>query len=206
MAKRAVRAKKRTVKRTAKKQSFFEKFFTFPRLAVFVFAALLIVFVHQVFLPGNDVKGASTAAATPVAAADNIVSEADANSYAKTTLEYDHFVLVKIWADRNGDVDQNDTNSCLKKTYTIILNGKSKTITPKNCDYKWILVHPDKNGCSTVKLTSSLSNWTLTGAYSLDGKHGVRQQGKASSVQVCGNGLWGEGFSYNEVAFGFKAK
>jgi hypothetical protein len=59
MAKKSVRAKrKRTSKR---KSSFFQKYLTFPKLALILFIVLLVVWVYEVAQPANKTANGAQA-------------------------------------------------------------------------------------------------------------------------------------------------
>lgn len=137
-------------------------------------------------------------------------AEAEALKNKAAGIPIDKYVEVSLWKDANGNGEQDNFEDCLKKEFTVKLNGKTKTPTQKNCDGAAKYLKVTKN-CNTIEFikTNTSNKYKFTGMYVRDQKrpHGKNITDK-KKVELCGfpeaTGGDGWGFVYNIVEFGVK--
>lgn len=198
MPKRTARSRKRVHHRA--KPSLFDKLFTFPKLAIYGFLILLVMFVYQISAPSKDVKGATTTAAY------SEISDSQYDALVKSpanTSNYPRILNMRIWKDSDGDGKRNHGETvCPEKNYTVEINGNTRTKTQKaNCGWNHINLTQEHN---VVIFTTDLKNYTYSGMEYTD-KYGKKQYSKSKKLDFTG-GNYAEGGWYRYVSFGLKPK
>lgn len=173
------------------KPSFFDKLFTFPRLAIFGFVILFVMFTYQISVPSKDVRGAST----------------------ESTFKYK--IDMTIFKEKNPvDARRQDDEPCLAKTFRVKIKDKDGNVRQvtatgnSNCKSYAIPVPTAKGYCNTVTFVNDLANWTITGIQYSDTNHSGKVLLGQSSIKICVYPP-GEGLNVNPHAvinFGLKQK
>lgn len=199
MPKKSAR-KTRKVRRAAKKQSFLQRFFTFPKLAIGLFVILLLIFIYQVSLPADSVKGAST---------DSNFSTIQSLAQTSGSNKNAYVTYVDVFKD-NGDAKQSPSEHCIlgNHTFTVKSNGKSQTEyldqQDQNCGD--VLIQDNFNKCKTITI-KPVKGYKVTGFSFKDGSTGNHAKAvKGSSTkELCGAAFWYYS-GYNWIGFGLEKK
>lgn len=207
MPKKAARSTKRAKRRPARK-SFLEKLFTFPKLVVFGILILGSLTIYQITLSSNQVKGVTTVDEDISYSRDEAIANVKKQAAAGVTV--DRYIAIKLFRDVNKNADQDGSEDCAKKSFTVKKNGKEKTATQDDCNYPARYLKVTKN-CNTIAFvrTNTSNKFAYTGMYVTDNNNrsGKAFKGVKSKV-VCGfpksEGGDGWGFYYNQVEFGVK--
>ena len=181
----AKKSKKRVTRRPAKK-SWWEKLFTFPKLAVYLFVLLSVFTVYQV-----------------TKSQDNVLGETSTASVGSYKLKLNMY-----------SINRKSESSCLAKTFKIKVkdgNGKvtNYTIVGNNdCSKFASPVIKLKGKCNWVSYESNLANWSLFEIKYSDSKKDPGYVYNSNKAQVCYYSP-SEGLSVPAevfVEFGMKAK
>lgn len=207
MPKKLSKSRKRPVRRAVKK-SFLEKIFTFPKLVIFGIIILSTLTVYQITLNTNQVKGVSIADEDISYTREEAIANVKKQVAAGVTV--DKYIAIKLFRDVNKNADQDGSEDCAKKSFTVKKNGKEKTATQGDCGFPARYLKVTKN-CNTIAFvrTNTSNKFAYTGMYVTDGNN---RKGKAfkgiKTKEVCGfpmsDGGDGWGFYYNQVEFGIK--
>lgn len=206
----AKKVTKKAVKvRRVKKKSWFEKFFTFPKIVVIGIVALSALTFYQVAMPQENVLGVT----------DNAVmyTHSEAIALAKKDMaagKTRKMIAVYLWRDggagnNSGNASWDGDEECVKKQFTIKKNGTSKSPTQGDCNFpaRYFEVTQDCNTIEFVK-TNTSNKYTFTGFNITDKSRNDKPVRGSKTVRVCGfpetTGGDGWGFIYNKVQIGVK--
>lgn len=195
----AKKSKKRVSRKSARK-SWWSKFFTFPVIAVFAFAALSTFTLYQVTKPSGQVAGVSTANYDTLTD-----SQYERLKNVNIAVKYPRYLYTRLWIDSDGDGRRDSGEKCPNKNYKFIYNGKQKTVTQSsNCKIAYLDL---KQECSRVVFNSKYDNFTFTGIEYIGkngSKYALKPKGK-KYIDFCGGETIEFGWA-REVSFGIKPK
>lgn len=154
----ARKSKKRVQRRRPARESWFEKIFTFPKLALFFFAFLSVFTVYQVTKPQGSVMG--------VINPDDFmfVTEAEQQAIIQNAPKDKPptFHQISVFKDANSNAKHGDYEDCLDKTVTFtISNGNTtKERVRWGCDDPIRIYTKSRTVTVTLK---SVSGYNFTG-------------------------------------------
>lgn len=184
MAKKLSKSRRRVHHK--RKESLFDKLFTFPKLAVYGFVILTVMLLYEVAVPPQEIRGVSTSA-------------------------FKYKIKMTIFKDPNMNVKRDTGEGCLAKTFKIKVknvdkNSDGKTTTysiagNSNCTKYTTPVITVKGNCNTVQyVDGSLANWILSGINYSDAKKDPGYVYDSNKVKICMYPL-SEGLNVPYVAF-----
>ncbi|MBI4097890.1 MAG: hypothetical protein HY426_02515 [Candidatus Levybacteria bacterium] len=178
----AKRSRKR-VRRKVAKHSWFGKFFTFPKLALYFFAVLSAFTIYQVTRPETNVLGIAD---------DDIkfVTKAEQDAIIKESMakkEKPTFHQIAVFEDTKPQNAKRDSNEyCLGKvvTFTVSSGSTTRERTRWGCDDPIKIYSKSRTVTITLK---SISNYKFSGLTYSDNYYTNRTRGNgAHSIKVTG--------------------
>ncbi len=201
----AKRSRKRVHRRPAKK-SWFDKFFTFPKLALYLFVFLSVFTTYQVTRPTGAVLGVTDDDIKFVTKTEQnaIIQEAAAKKQAPPT-----FHQITVFKDGNENGKHGLYEDCLAKivTFTIYNGNITRERTRWGCDDPIIVYTKSRTVTVGLKV---VSGYRFTGLTYIDQYHpnpGYTLLNGAHSVKVTGfpSGYPSKAY-YTVIDFGVKPK
>jgi hypothetical protein len=215
MSKKLSKSRKRVHHRHRSQSSAVATLFTFPKLAIYGFIILMMMFLYQISVPSHDVKGVVTLSE------DKFYTTAEVKTLVgqkNVKINWFNFVATTLWKDTNSDGSSNG-EACLGKDYTFKIYDKNgrllKTKTKKadyNCEPTYSYLK-DGDNCHYVQFvrTETSNSYKLVSIKYSDSTHSNtslvgKNLPKDKKVKVCGYPAYrgGDQQRYNEVDFGVK--